>query len=126
MNKILDRIANAIYEKLGTDFGGSPSPPAAHYSLYFGGKIENHRATTDPEMVAQVLNDGFDLYVGYPSKWLISMKEINSRKLAWFIIWTWWIKGTWFGLRRVIWYWALHRKVEKNNKRVRERNTLLN
>lgn len=126
MNKILDHIADTIYKSLGTDFGGSPSPPAATYTLYFGGKIKNGKAPADPEMVAQVLNDGFDLYVGYPSEWLINMKETGARKLAWFIIWTWWIKGTWFGLRRVIWYWALHRRVEKTNKLIRERNVLLN
>lgn len=45
------------------------------------------------------------------STWLIFMNASTFRKMALWYIWRWaW--GEWFGLRRSLFYWHLHRRVE--------------
>lgn len=58
-------------------------------------------------------NDGFELWMGTPHEWKHHMRANEARRLAWFILWTWWGKGTWFGLRRWIYYRALHAYVNR-------------
>ncbi len=58
-------------------------------------------------------NDGFELWMGYPNEWHHHMHSKDARRLAWFILWTWWAKGTWFGLKRWIWYKALNKHVNR-------------
>jgi hypothetical protein len=101
-----------IYKNLGDEWGGSPSPPGTAAKLEFGEMDEGRPmfvATTDG-------NDGFELWIGYRHKWLFHCREDDARRLAWFIVWDWWIKGTWFGLKRHIWYGALSRMVRRNKK----------
>lgn len=31
----------------------------------------------------------------------------NAIRLAWFLVWTWWVKATWCGLKLRLWAWAL-------------------
>lgn len=66
-------------------------------------------------------NDGFELWLGNPSEWHVFYGAKDARRLAWFILWTWWAKGTWFGLKRKIWYKALNRKVQKRKSTVIEK-----
>jgi hypothetical protein len=61
--------------------------------------------------IATTGNDGFELWLGYPHKWHAFYRSDHARRLAWFILWEWWIKGTWCGLKRNLWYWALHIRV---------------
>lgn len=111
------KLANFIYRILGTEWCGSPNPPADHETLHFG---DIDQDTKKPMLVASVSNDAFELYIGYPSQWQMSMKAKDARRLARFIIWAWWIKGEWFGLRRALWYSALNYKIKKMNKFNRE------
>lgn len=103
-----EKLARFIYNKLGDDWGGTPSPPGVNCRLEFGEPDDDgqpmHIATTDN-------NDGFELWIGYSHKWLFFTRAEHARKLAWFILWQWWAKGTWFGLKRKLWYWALHVEV---------------
>lgn len=105
-------LINWIYNQLGEDIqhhGGTPYPPGSTCRLEFGEPDDDGRpmniATTDN-------NDGFDLWLGYRHEWHVFYPAAEARRLAWFILWTWWIKGTWCGLKRKIWYGALHIKVE--------------
>ncbi len=67
-----------------------------------------HRRTDDS--VIKTSNDGFELWFGTPDHWDWHCKFPEARKLAWFILWTWWAKGTWFGLRSWLWYKLLARR----------------
>jgi hypothetical protein len=103
-------IANWIYRNLADSWGGSESPPGSNQVLEFGELDEGkpmHTATT-------YNNDGHELWIAYTNwgKWQFHCRAEDARRLAWFILWTWWAKGTWFGLKRRLWYWALHIKVE--------------
>ena len=44
----------------------------------------------------------------------------DARKLAWFTLWDWWTKSTWFGLKRRLWYWALRVRCERFERRTGE------
>lgn len=94
-------------------FSGNPkehcTPPGSEVWKAFGEEYEEGKrlftATT-------YNNDGFELWIGYTDgKWIAHFSRNDALELAWIIIWDWWIKSTWFGLKRKIWYWALHQKV---------------
>ena len=104
----MSNFANWIHEKLGDDFGGSPCPPGSIASMEFGPEDEGKSM-----YVASTGNDGFELWVGYHHKWLFHCDEKHARELAWFVFYEWWAKATWFGLKRKIWYWELHKRVER-------------
>lgn len=110
MKSVRQKIARFVYYALGDTYGGSPSPPGSTCRLEFGEADDDGRlmeiATTDN-------NDGFDLWLGWRSEWHVFYKAKHARQLALFILWTWWIKGTWCGLKRKIWYWGLHVETEK-------------
>jgi hypothetical protein len=91
-----------VYHTFGEDFGGTPSPPGSTQTLQFG-QVERGV----PMHVAAMGNDGFQIMLGYPDKWHVFYGSPDARRLAWFILWTVWVRGTWFGLKRVIWYWSL-------------------
>jgi hypothetical protein len=100
-----------IQEHLGSHpwgDGASANPPGDMLSMDFGDIDDDGR----PMLVASTGNDGSELWIGYHDKWLTFFKAKDARRLAWFILWEWWAKATWFGLRRWIWYKSLHRIVQ--------------
>lgn len=116
-NNAKNKLADWIYHKLGPDWGGTPSPPGSECELDFGeldGNKDNP-ASMRPMYVARTYaDDGRTLWLGTHVKWHLFYGDEHARRLAWFILWDWWAKATWFGLKRKIWYWALHIRVEKN------------
>lgn len=34
-------------------------------------------------------------------------------RLGWFLLWRWWVRGTWCGLKLAAWYWSIGVKVEE-------------
>jgi hypothetical protein len=107
------KIAKWIHKNLGDEWGGTPGPPGVLAELDFGGLDTDGRSM----FVARTYpDDGFNLWLGTHDKWHVFYSAPEARRLAWFILWTWWIKGTWFDLKRKIWYYALHLIVEESNK----------
>lgn len=102
------RIENWLYTKLGGEWCGNVCPPADMETI--------HWTEMGCERVATITNDGFELSIGRPDEWWGSIRREHARRLAWFILWRWWIRGEWFGLRRAIWYWLLHRRCERSNR----------
>ena len=94
-----------LYDWLGQDWCGSTGPPANYLTLY--AKDKRYEKL---EYVFSTLGDGFELGIGYPHEWLAIIPKSVALRGAWFIIWRWWIRGTWCGLRQVIWYWLLNRR----------------
>lgn len=43
-----------------------------------------------------------------------STTPANALRLAWFLVWTWWVKATWFGLKLRLWSWALAAPLPKS------------
>lgn len=107
---VVRSVADAIYERLGEDWGGFPNPPGDHLGIDLPmGDSTNPR----DRYVVRTNNDGFELWIGYPDKWLWHCSAHEARKVAWFVLWRWWGVGTWFGLRRKLWYWALRQRVKR-------------
>jgi hypothetical protein len=77
----------------------------------------------DYERVATTYNnDGFELWLGEPDRWYTFYSAHEARQLAWFVLWDWWIVATWCGLKRAIWYWALHVIVHRETPSVEVRS----
>jgi hypothetical protein len=105
-------IAQWVYRNLADEWGGSESPPGVNAKLDFG-DLDNGR----PMHIARTYcNDGHDLWLGTPNQWYVFYEAKYARRLAWFILWEWWAKGTWFGLKSKLWFWALHIKVEEHKR----------
>lgn len=111
---MLLRFAHWIHDVLGDEWGGSPSPPGSVQRLEFG---EVDSGTGKPSYLATTYNnDGCEVWLWWAGKWAAFYREKDARRLAWFILWNWWARGTWFGLKRWIWYKSLHVIVESYKK----------
>ena len=109
------KLSRWLYNTLGADWGGTPSPPGSECELDFGelDGNKNDPSSMRPMYVARTYcNDGFELWLGTHDKWHVFYSAKHARRLAWFILWDWWAVSTWFGLKRELWYWALHNIVE--------------
>ena len=104
------RLEERLYDALGEEWGGSAHPPGDHLSFHIR-DYESDQYGRPVYYVAATSNDGFDLWLGKSYEWDTSMSAPEARRLAWFILWRWWARGTWFGARRWLWYRLLSRKV---------------
>jgi hypothetical protein len=117
--RILNRVAKIIDERLGTEWGGKGGgmhPPGDH--LRWESPANN--MWNESMYVGGTSNDGSDMNIGYrdADRYLLALRHEEARSLAWFIIWRWWARGTWFGLKRRIWYWALRTKLNTHYERL--------
>ena len=76
--------------------------------LHFGFGPEDSKS---PMYSTHVNEDGFTLWVYYTrgDAYLLSLSLKTARQLALNILFRWWIKANWFGLRPMIWFWALRK-----------------
>lgn len=59
--------------------------------------------------------DAWDVFYRDPRRVMVvqhSMSPRQALRLAWFVIWRWWVKALWCGLRLRLWIWALHVRME--------------
>jgi hypothetical protein len=101
--KIHLRFAHWIIRTLGDNWGGNNAPPGVEQRLdllWKDGKQKFYATTYN--------NDGFELWMGTPCGWWGFLSAPEAHKLAKFILWDWWMVGTWCGLKRWIWYKSLH------------------
>jgi hypothetical protein len=57
--------------------------------------------------------------VGYPNEWLFHCSTREARRIARYVLWDWWALTEWFGLRRWVYYRALHAEVERHRRMLR-------
>lgn len=94
-----DDWQHVVMALTGTDWGGDYAPPFAKTYRY---------KWADTERVFANNNDGMELWFGYHDKWEWHIGNNEVKALTKWLIWDWWIKARWLGLRRPIYYWALH------------------
>jgi len=110
-------LVNWIYNKLGSDFCGTPCPPGDNESIFW--RASDWKPTVSPlkekdgYYLAQIGNGGFELYLGSGDNWNLFMPLQAARRMARWLFWVW-VKWEWCGLRRWLWYWALHRICKRN------------
>jgi hypothetical protein len=97
---------NWIYKTLG-EGETNDRPPGSTQNLKFNIVKGKCKAADDYEIATTDCNDGFELWLGNLYEWHAFYNAKDARRLAWFILWTWWAKGTWFGLKRWLWYKSL-------------------
>jgi hypothetical protein len=98
---------HAVMALTGTEWGGNYDPPNAGTTRY---------PWADTERVFAALNDGTELWFGYSDHWEWHIGGSEVRRLTRFLIWDWWIKARWLGLRRPIYYKALHSSVNRRRR----------
>ncbi len=103
--KLKTRLANWMYHNLsGNPERGENDVPGDWLHLEFG-ELDDHK----PMFVANTSNDGSELWIAYNGgEWLFHCRHEHARQLARWILWDWWVKATWCGLKRKLWYWGLH------------------
>ena len=98
-------IENWLYRRLSDKWCGNDTIPGSTKEMRFTGK-------SWPDIV-NIHNDGSELWIGTLDTWHTHMSRTDARHMAWFILWEWWAKGEWFGIKRAIWYRLLHRRVAR-------------
>jgi hypothetical protein len=111
----IDVVADWIFRNLAGDKDEYCSPPGSEIWVEFGEVDPGHGR---PLYTATTYNnDGFELWIAYTKgPWLTHFRASDARRLAIIILWDWWIKSTWLGLKRALWYrslrWICRRREE--------------
>jgi len=118
MKRIKFKLAGII-EHL---FSGPDGTPPGDYLRYEFGEEKNWDGGN--LWVAHTTNDGFEVGIAYneTGQWAIFMRQKAARQFAKFVLWDWWAKSTWFGLKRVIYYKVLSIVVSSFSVRQEARN----
>lgn len=109
----VQKFGRWLMETTGDDYCGNSVPPGDNLALRIplaGG--------TDPEdyTVYYVNEDASSFWIGYPRKWLWHTGRKEARRMAWFILWDWWAKKEWFGLRRWLYLKGLRLVVPRRSR----------
>lgn len=132
MSTIYRRVMTAVGD---TDWGrpdGVPESRTLYYGTHHirsqnGGKGTLQRfsafdreALTDGQYRDAYLftgnNDGSELWFGTPHEWHTHLDSKDVRRLFWYLIFEWYGRARWFGLRRPIYYWALRQHLKPLHK----------
>lgn len=104
------KIAKWLHKTLSTKNDGIPgTEPYLQFGELDDGKPMFTAATYN--------NDGFELWIAYTrGGWLVHFWQEEARRLAWFILWDWWVVSTWCGLKRRLYYWANREMLKRYRK----------
>jgi len=104
--------------------------------LWFAKKLQEHLAVKHPDGSRGVVGsnigvrakeadgrdialfsqgDGFDLVYGNSQGpyVVVQLSPETLLKLAWFVIWRWWFRGTWCGWKLSAWVWCTETQIEE-------------
>ena len=96
-----------LYRLLGSHACGNTVAPC-DWMVMSGGVSEVYPCVN-------VSEDACTLWAGTPDEWGFHLSRTEARRLAWFVLWRWWIVGEWFGLRRWLWFFALRRMLKQES-----------
>lgn len=100
-------LQNWLYHALSEDWCGNDSVPLDHRTL----RVQEKDGC---EYVFCILNDAFEVGIGYPNKWHgLYRREVFHRMIFWYL--RQWIFGEWLGIRRWIWYKLLHARCKRHS-----------
>lgn len=110
INKVVMRFAGD--DRYGD---GQACPPEAKPFRYrIGhGKVYPLKDKSSGYQIWRGDNDGFELWMGWDRHWDHHLRQEEVRALFWYLLFEWFMKARWFGLRRPIYYWALKRHVRQ-------------
>jgi len=96
-------LARFWHRMITSEWCGNRHVPNDHAAFRWDREGDKYR-------VAAWANDAFDLYVGWADSWETSIRRPIALRLAFWILWRW-VWAEWFGLRRLLFYWDLDRRV---------------
>jgi hypothetical protein len=96
-------LEDRLYSFLSNHWCGNKVPPMDHRTMYRG------------ERVVSFLNDGWDVYVGTRDEWIYGFRQDEFRAMSFWYL-RHYVFTDWFGLRTKLWYWLLHRRVERTRR----------
>lgn len=92
-----------LYNKFGQYDWPYTHPPMDKRKLFFG-EFDN---------LIKFNNDGHEVWLGNDNEWYCHYKHSEFRKMIYWYLYQYAIVD-WFGLRTKIWFFLLHRRVNKN------------
>jgi hypothetical protein len=95
-----ERVALWVSQKLVVQDGGTLRPPGAAQA-WSHVELDGRRLTVISR------GDAFDLYYGRSSPVVLSITPQAALRLAWFVLWRWWVIATVCGLKTRLWNWSL-------------------
>lgn len=114
LSKVLDARdwPHVVMALTGSNYCGDYSDPPFAPTLRYPWQGE--------ERVFANNNDGMELWFGYPNSWGWHISDSEMKRLVRYLVVDVWIKARWCGLRRPIYYAALHRAVNRTHNAVKE------
>jgi hypothetical protein len=109
---VSERLWRWMYRLTRDHTAGLSGVPGNWLSLEMGPPNDDG----SPLHYARTGDDAFVLWIGYRDRWWGSLPRKEARRLAWFVLWRWWARGEWFGLRRWLFYRALAREVARHQR----------
>lgn len=65
---------------------------------------------TGSELTVIARGDSFDVYQGKRAIYAFQVSPRVMLALARWVLWTWWFRGTWCGIKPRLWEWSLKRR----------------
>lgn len=92
-------VAGVLEQLLVERVAGDLLPP--------GGKCAIRVDTAD-ELIVSVMSRGeaLDFYYGKKRVVTFSVPARAALRVGLFLVWTWWVRGTWCGLKLALWKWV--------------------
>ena len=104
-----------VMRAVGDEYGGNTTLPGDNATIH----LREYPEEND-YLCARVSEDAYSLWIGTAHRWHTHMSRDEAFVLGRFIIWRWWIRAEWCGLRRAVYIWALHRHVARFQRYRRE------
>jgi hypothetical protein len=95
-----ERFAAWVSQRLVVRDGNAIRPPSAKLAW-------SHLELDGSRLTVVSRGDAFDLFYGRTRPVVLSITPKAALRLAWFILWRWWVLGTFCGLKTRLWNWSL-------------------
>lgn len=92
-------IAKALRNMLGATFEGALLPPASTLGVQC-------KEVDGTDIVILTQGESVDFISGRDEYSIVSMSGRTALRLAWFLLWRYWLRGTWCGIKLHLWSWA--------------------
>lgn len=93
-------LASKILDWLSVREGESILPPGAASRRWSG---------VGGELLVSSRGDVIEVYAGGREMSAAWISPIDGRSLGWFLLWTVWARGSWCGIKTLLWSWAIVR-----------------
>ena len=101
--------SHKLYKALSVDRGDGT------YGVVASGIGVRAREADGRDIALFSQGDSFDLVYGHAKGpyIIVELSPATLLKLAWFVLWKWWARGTWFGLKLSAWNWCCAVQLEE-------------